>query len=77
MQRRWFLLVMGLAVFASRASILAADSPAVTSGVDKGNADTTVRPQDDLFRFVNGTWLKKTEIPAERSLYGSFVQLAR
>ena len=28
--------------------------------------------QDDLFRHVNGSWLAKTEIPADKSSYGAF-----
>ena len=35
-----------------------------------------MRPQDDLYRFVNGTWLKNTAIPADKSNYGSFTKLA-
>jgi endothelin-converting enzyme/putative endopeptidase len=35
-----------------------------------------VRPQDDLFGHVNGRWLDETEIPADRSSWGPFVQLA-
>jgi len=46
------------------------------SGVEPGNSDPAVRPQDDFFRHVNGAWLARTTIPAERALYGSFVQLA-
>lgn len=42
------------------------------SGFKKSNFDTSVRPQDDFFQYVNGTWLKETEIPADKSSYGSF-----
>ncbi|MEQ6902201.1 M13-type metalloendopeptidase [Nocardioides sp. YIM 152588] len=38
--------------------------------------DLTIRPQDDLFGHVNGTWLTECEIPADRSSWGPFVQLA-
>ncbi len=38
--------------------------------------DPDVRPQDDLFRHVNGRWLESTDIPADRSAWGSFVVLA-
>ncbi len=39
-------------------------------------ADVTVpRPQDDLFRHVNGQWLATAEIPADRSADGAFYQL--
>ncbi len=36
---------------------------------------TTVRPQDDLFRYVNGTWLDNTEIPADQASAGAFIDL--
>ena len=35
-----------------------------------------IRPQDDLFGHVNGGWLTEVEIPADRSSWGPFVQLA-
>src|SRR3954471_14897071 len=38
--------------------------------------DEQVRPQDDLFGYVNGRWLAETEIPSDRSSWGPFVQLA-
>ncbi|MFO1250640.1 MAG: M13 family metallopeptidase [Inhella sp.] len=45
------------------------------SGLDRHGADPSVRVQDDLFRAVNGEWLKKTEIPADKARYGSFMLL--
>ena len=53
-----------------------AAEPRLDSGVDPKNIDPAVRPQDDLFFHVNGGWFARTEIPAERSVYGSFIQLA-
>jgi putative endopeptidase len=38
--------------------------------------DPDIRPQDDLFGHVNGRWLETTEIPSDRSTWGSFVELA-
>lgn len=55
---------------------VAAQQPALKSGLDLATFDKSVRPQDDLFRHVNGTWLKNTEIPADRPLAGTFVQLS-
>jgi predicted metalloendopeptidase len=46
------------------------------SGIDMSAMDRSVRPQDDMFRYVNGGWLAKTAIPADRPYYGAFVQLA-
>jgi endothelin-converting enzyme len=50
-------------------------APQVASGVILANFDHAVRPQDDLYRFVNGTWLEKTQIPPDRSNYGTFGML--
>ena len=48
---------------------------AMSSGLDKAGMDTGVRPQDSLFFSMNGTWLKNTPIPADKSDYGTFTQL--
>ena len=44
-------------------------------GVDLSAMDKSVRPGDDFFKYVNGTWLKNTEIPADRTGTGSFLLL--
>ena len=44
-------------------------------GIDASAQDKSVRPQDDFYRFINGTWLNETEIPADKPLYGAFIQL--
>ena len=36
---------------------------------------TAVRPQDDLYRYVNGKWLAATEMPADKAQYGAFIVL--
>ncbi|WP_353127232.1 M13 family metallopeptidase [Parapedobacter pyrenivorans] len=38
--------------------------------------DTSVRPQDDFYNYVNGNWMKTVEIPSDQSRWGSFNQLA-
>ena len=43
--------------------------------VDTKNFDPSVRPQDDFFRYVNGTWLKTAVMPADKARYGSFIEL--
>ncbi len=45
------------------------------SGIALSNIDSSVRPQDDLYQHVNGTWLKSTEIPDDRPLEGTFTAL--
>jgi putative endopeptidase len=46
------------------------------SGIPVDEFDSGIRPQDDLFRHVNGRWLARTEIPADRAGYGTFSILA-
>lgn len=46
------------------------------SGIDLTQMDTTVRPQDNFYEYTNGAWLKKYEIPADKSGYGTFTKLA-
>ncbi|MGR2752456.1 M13 family metallopeptidase [Agromyces arachidis] len=45
------------------------------SGIILDELDPAVRPQDDLFRHVNGKWMARTEIPADKARYGSFLVL--
>jgi len=42
---------------------------------DKSGMDTTVRPGDDFFKYASGAWIKKTEIPASETGWGSFFTL--
>jgi putative endopeptidase len=48
----------------------------LASGIPTDELDPGIRPQDDLFRHVNGRWLARTEIPADRARDGSFRILA-
>ena len=45
------------------------------SGIDLNNFDESFSPKQDFYRYVNGTWLKNTKIPADKSNYGSFTAL--
>ena len=42
------------------------------SGINLSNMDKNVRPGDDFFSYVNGSWVKSTEIPADKGRYGAF-----
>ena len=41
-------------------------------GIALENMDESVKPGDNFFEYVNGTWLKTTEVPSDRSRYGAF-----
>ena len=43
-----------------------------TFGVDLSAMDRAVAPGDDFYRYVNGKWMDRTEIPADRSSWGGF-----
>ena len=52
------------------APVAEAPKPSVGSfGVDLAQMDATVRPGDDFYGYVNGTWLKTFQIPADRARY--------
>ncbi|WOX06645.1 M13 family metallopeptidase [Microbulbifer pacificus] len=60
---------------AKPAAEAAAPQVALGSGIDISAMDTSVRPQDDFFSYVNGNWIKNTEIPADKSSWGGFTIL--
>ena len=45
------------------------------SGIDLTALDPAVRPQDDLYRHVNGRWIASHEVPADRAMDGAFRML--
>jgi putative endopeptidase len=79
MRTTWLSFVLGTWIWIGSPShgALAADGARVPtrSGISADGIDHAVRPQDDFFRHINGGWIKRAEIPADRPLYGSFVQL--
>jgi|SRR5580698_4709015 hypothetical protein len=42
-----------------------------TWGLDFAGEDRVTKPGDDFFRFANGAWLDRTQIPADKSAVGS------
>ncbi len=46
------------------------------SGIELSELSAEIRPQDDLFRYVNGSWLERTEIPDDKARWGSFHLIA-
>ncbi len=73
-------LIVTLSLFLVTCSKQPANEPAKatkhTSGIELANFDKSVRPQDDFYRYVVGSWLKTTKIPADKADYGAFAKLA-
>ena len=71
--RPWHALLV-----VAMAAIVVAPPRAQTlkSGLDVAGFDRSVAPQDDLYRYVNGGWLKRVAMPADRVSYGAFIEIA-
>ncbi|TGD57532.1 M13 family metallopeptidase [Flavobacterium humi] len=64
-----------LAVFSLFSLTVTAQQAKKNPGINLDLMDKSVKPGDDFFRFVNGTWFDKTQIPADRVRWGSFDEL--
>jgi putative endopeptidase len=70
-----FLTTLTLLVFGCASlGIASADAP-LGSGIDRSTFDTSVKPGDDFFEYVNGNWIKNNPIPPEFSRWGAFPKL--
>jgi putative endopeptidase len=67
------LASIGLVIALSFSSCKQPDN--LPAGISKANFDTTVKPQQDFYEYVNGNWLKNNPIPASESSWGSFLIL--
>lgn len=47
----------------------------LTSGIEKANMNTSIRPQDNFYQYVNGGWLDANPIPNDKTSIGSFMDL--
>jgi predicted metalloendopeptidase len=63
------LFAIAAAALLAGTSAWSADPPPI-SGIQNADMDRSVRAQDDLFQFANGTWLREVPIPADRASYG-------
>ncbi len=79
MDRRMFLkagaslaVVSAVAACAKQAAAPAAKAELGAWGVALDNRNTAIKPGDDFFRYVNGGWIDRTEIPADKASYGAF-----
>ena len=47
--------------------LVACETTKKAGGIDLSLMDTEVRPQDNFYNYVNGTWMKNTEIPDDKT----------
>src|SRR5215469_13802643 len=72
-----FAIAACAVLFLSLISTFALEDASVpaTHGVANANMDRSVVPGDDFYAYANGGWLKRTEIPPDRSIVGVFTRL--
>src|SRR4051794_14250437 len=66
----WAIVLLSIVGLASRAAAQT-DHASDSNGIDVAGMDRSVKPGDDFFAYANGTWLKNTEIPPDKSAYGA------
>jgi endothelin-converting enzyme/putative endopeptidase len=64
-------------VMLSLTAVKAQNTTTKEPGVNVSYMNTKISPSEDFFRYVNGTWLDKTEIPNDRTTWGSFNELIK
>ncbi|MFL6467470.1 MAG: M13 family metallopeptidase [Pyrinomonadaceae bacterium] len=67
---------MKIPIFLTALLFITAAAFAQTKPFDPARVDKAVSPCNDFFEYVNGTWVKNTQIPASESRWGSFNILA-
>jgi putative endopeptidase len=74
--RRLAFIALTLAVAASGCKSTGSKSesaaPASELGIVPASMDKSAQPGDDFFAYANGTWVKNTPIPEDRSSIGGF-----
>src|SRR5256885_809064 len=75
MSRLSMFVVVCVAIGTIAAYAQEADAPP-THGVSLANMDRSVKPGDDFYRYANGDWIKRTELPADRAGIDVFSRLA-
>jgi putative endopeptidase len=69
------LIAAAMVLWCAATPAVLAESPPV-SGIQTADMNKAVRAQNDFFEYSNGAWLRKTQIPPDRSRYGVDVMMA-
>src|SRR5215831_6717011 len=79
MRRICFLCIVGVGLSLACGSKNDRATPAAapaSHGIDLDGMDRSVKPGDDFYKYANGTWLARTEIPADRATWGTGAMVA-
>jgi putative endopeptidase len=69
------LMALAMVLFSAATPTVLADSPPV-SGIQTADMNKAAHAQNDFFEYANGAWLRKVQIPQDRSRYGVDVMMA-
>ncbi|WP_084529819.1 M13 family metallopeptidase [Nocardia crassostreae] len=75
LDRRTLLKALGLVPLVAAAAACSPDKPKALTGPDMSGSDPGIRPQDDLYRYVNGKWLDNYKLPPDKTSYGTFAEV--
>ncbi len=74
--RPTILLLLWCVLFTwASAAVCPAAETVLKSGIDRATFETSVKPGDDFFQYVNGKWIEQNPIPPEYSKWGAFQKL--
>ena len=68
-------LLFALPILVGISTVTAQEKAKEEPGINISYMDKSSKASNDFFRYVNGAWLDKTEIPADRTRWGSFDEL--
>ena len=80
MRKLYFLFAAGTLLFSCKKEVKEENQAVVVEkipGIILENMDTLVSPKTDFYNYVNGSWMKNTEIPDDRSSWGGFSVLRK
>lgn len=75
MRKSALWLLAGLPLFFTACGDSKKETKDAYQAFDPASVDSTVRPGDDFFAFVNNKWIAAHPIPADKAKYGSFYML--
>ncbi|MFH6992918.1 M13 family metallopeptidase [Flavobacterium sp. FlaQc-48] len=70
-------LFCALFLTVSFTAVKAQNATSKEPGINVSYMNTKISPSQDFFQYVNGTWLSQTEIPSDRTTWGSFNELIK
>ncbi len=73
--KNFILVLMTIGVLFLTSSCENNKEKTMAKALDPANMDTSFKPGNDFFRYVNGNWIKNHPVPPEYGSYGAFTVL--